>query len=522
MHFLSRAPWWAISALFHLVLLLGASLVGFAVRPTGESITICVFGVAKPVPAAPLKPVKPFKREMQGPEEPEERTIEGAVPDVADEVRDPDPNSIDGGTGNGIDLLTLFRPGPRGNRTDVTTSASTDLLGIGAGGGGSGNSPGPGGWRNRMRIKASPLTKNAVRAGLLWLARHQEEDGRWSTKGFAGRCRGEARCGGQGSGSHDSGLTGLALLAFLGAGFLPTTRSGIEDPFEKGRAIHYGDTVRKGLRWLKEGQDLEGCFPNQEGEFMYDHAIATLAMAEAAWLCISPLYREPAQRGVDFLQKAQNPGSGWRYTVRPGDSDTSVTGWCVMALKSAELSGLALDPAAFEGARRWLARVTSTEGVVGYESPGDAGSTMPGINDRWQAHPAMTAVGLLMKAFLERRRGDPWMKAAAGRLLRDLPLWDEKKKSVDFYYWYYAALALFQYDAPDGPVWKAFNESMKQALLPFQSRSQAGCREGSWDPAADRWGRVGGRVYATALNVLTLEVYYRYPSVFIGSRPRSN
>ena len=33
-------------------------------------------------------------------------------------------------------------------------------------------------------------------------------------------------------------------------------------------------------------------------------------------------------------------------------------------------------------------------------------------------------------------------------------------------------------------------------------------------PAVDRWGFAGGRVYATAINVLTLEVYYRYENVF--------
>ena len=39
---------------------------------------------------------------------------------------------------------------------------------------------------------------------------------------------------------------------------------------------------------------------------------------------------------------------------------------------------------------------------------------------------------------------------------------------------------------------------------------------GSWEPI-DRWGGEGGRVYATAINALTLEVYYRYANVF-GTR----
>jgi hypothetical protein len=40
-----------------------------------------------------------------------------------------------------------------------------------------------------------------------------------------------------------------------------------------------------------------------------------------------------------------------------------------------------------------------------------------------------------------------------------------------------------------------------------------GCDRGSWDPLSpqpDRWARSGGRLFLTALSMLTLEVYYRY------------
>ena len=253
---------------------------------------------------------------------------------------------------------------------------------------------------------------------------------------------------------------------------------------------------------------------------MYDHSIACLAMTEAAWLTLTPLYKEPAQRGIDFLCKARNPGFAWRYTVRPGDNDTSVTGWCVMALKSAEMQGIKFDPEAYQGAREWLKRVTNAQGKVGYESPGDLGSILEGINDKWKTHPAMTAVGLLTKIFVDKK-GDPWMKVAANEIVKDLPTWNEQEKTIDFYYWYYAALALFQYDAPSGSAWKAFNDSMKKALVPYQGGQKMGCMDGSWDPAVDKWGSIGGRVYATAINVLTLEVYYRYAHVFGGDHAQT-
>jgi hypothetical protein len=99
--------------------------------------------------------------------------------------------------------------------------------------------------------------------------------------------------------------------------------------------------------------------------------------------------------------------------------------------------------------------------------------------------------------------------------VQDLPQW--KPNKIDFYYWYYASLALFQYDGPDGPYWKKWNEPMKNALVPNQRSKKDGCPDGSWDPETERWGFEGGRVYATAINALTLEVYYRYP-VFGGTR----
>ena len=65
-------------------------------------------------------------------------------------------------------------------------------------------------------------------------------------------------------------------------------------------------------------------------------------------------------------------------------------------------------------------------------------------------------------------------------LVSDLPEW--KPNKIDFYYWYYASLALFQYDGPEGPMWKKWNEPMKNALVPNQKTGEDGCENGSWDP----------------------------------------
>jgi len=46
-------------------------------------------------------------------------------------------------------------------------------------------------------------------------------------------------------------------------------------------------------------------------------------------------------------------------------------------------------------------------------------------------------------------------------------------------------------------------------LVPAQRLSKDGCLCGSWD-TTDRWSKMGGRVYATAINTMALEICYRY------------
>ena len=136
---------------------------------------------------------------------------------------------------------------------------------------------------------------------------------------------------------------------------------------------------------------------------------------------------------------------------------------------------------------------------------------VPGKNDQFEHHPTMTAIAVVSRIFMQKRKSEPTL-AGVNLLIADLPEWSPNK--VDFYYWHYGSLALYQYDGPDGPMWKKWNEPMKNALVPNQSTGKDGCRNGSWNSDVDRWGFEGSRVYATAINALTLEVYYRYANVF--------
>lgn len=379
-----------------------------------------------------------------------------------------------------------------------------DVLGVGGGAGGRGG--GKYGRRGAGR-RGGTASQRAVEMGLDWLKRHQDPRGFWSCANFSNMCETNI-CDGPGDPMDDVGVTGLALLAFLGSGH--TTKHG-----------KYKNVVRKGVKWLISVQDPEtGCLGevNSHQAFLYDHGIATLALCEAYGLSRWPILKEPAQKAINFIHAARNPYKAWRYSYPPDPSqnDMSVTGWMVMALKSAEDFGLKVDKAAFDGAKLLIDELTDeTTWRTGYITKGGLSAREPGMEERWPANKteAMTAVAMLCRIFMgEDPETSPALRGGADLLLKQLPLWDEKEGTIDYYYWYYGSYAMFQMGGRD---WEKWQSRMLDAVV--KTQRQDGDERGSWDPQFDPWGHRGGRVYSTAIMTLCLEVYYRYDRV-IGAR----
>ena len=270
------------------------------------------------------------------------------------------------------------------------------------------------------------------------------------------------------------------MLCFLGAG-------------ETHKVGTYKKTVKAGLRYLKEQQDPEGCFgPRTEKRYTYSHSIAALAMCEAYWLTKSPIFKNPAQKGIDYALKCQNPYKAWRYGEQPGDNDTSVTGWFVMALKSAKTGGLNVPESSMEWALDWIEEMTDEEtGRTGYIKRGelpvreeDKRDAFPGTESE-----SLTAVGIVSRVFCGQNPSEETkIKLGAKLLEKKLPVWDEAKGSIDQYYWYYGTLAMFQVG---GSAWNSWNNAMTEAIVGTQRTD--GNYAGSWDPIG-AWGEEGGRV----------------------------
>src|SRR4029453_11845501 len=118
--------------------------------------------------------------------------------------------------------------------------------------------------------------------------------------------------------------------------------------------------------------------------------------------------------------------------------------------------------------------------------------------------------------------GDPFLAEAARAIASDVPHVSKDGRSVDFYYWHFATLALIQYDGPDSPRaaagahWKRWNDGLAESLVPLKDKGKKRdvCSPGGGWLQAAKGNRGGLALYNTALNVLALEVYYRLENVF--------
>ena len=328
---------------------------------------------------------------------------------------------------------------------------------------------------------ATPASERAVALGLLWISRHQCADGSWNyNHTLANRCN----CSNPGTlMKATNAATAMGLLPFLGCG--QTHKEG-----------QYKQNIYRGLMYLCKNmrQDKKcpgGSFHQSEGT-MYAHGLATICLTEAYAMTKDKNLKMPAQLALNFIMSAQDPvGGGWRYQPRQA-GDTSVVGWQMMALKSGYMGYLTVDANCAKNAMRFLDSVQADSGATyGYLTPGNG--------------PACTAIGLLCRMYYGWKHDHP-------ALQRGVQFLSNKGPSGDPYYNYYATQVLRQFD---GEMWKKWNVKMRDQLVNTQTTADKTSHEyGSWPAERGGHGSQGGRLYSTAMSVMTLEVYYRHMPIY--------
>ncbi len=455
---LRNLPAWLVSLVFHLVamLLLGLWIIG----PEEEDLTITL--------ATSIS-----DRELEGgliAPDPEPDAFEFEDPGESELLKPATPPST--GISPELEELAVKFPDPIGGLPQLS-QLTTSLPPSAAGTMYAGRDPA---LRAQMVEKqgGTSYTEAAVARGLKWLARYQNEHGSWSLDAFHLAPRATGNETGQG-GPSDTAGTALALLPFLGAG--QTHKEG-----------QYSGVVLSGLQWLIDNQRSDGDLSGDGIGRMYAHGQAAIALCEAYGLTRDERLREPAERSLNYIVKAQHPAGGWRY--EPGMAgDTSVVGWQLMALRSGTMAYLIVPPRTFAAAGRFL-------DDVAVDARGSRYSYMPGGGPT----PRMTAEALLCRQYLGWPRERAGLQAGVDYLERNPP----NPRRPDIYYWYYATQVMHHMG---GSTWERWNRRMREVLVDSQENKEP--HAGSWAPRGE-FSSQGGRIYMTALAICTLEVYYRH------------
>jgi hypothetical protein len=321
---------------------------------------------------------------------------------------------------------------------------------------------------------ATPNSEAAVEAGLAWLAAHQRTNGSWRLLHQVGVCD----CRNEGHRETTTGATGLGLLPFLGAGY-----THLRGP--------YHEVIQKGLAYLMRNMvdtPLGGDLQEGTNFGMYSHGIASIALCEAYAMTGDQQLQPYAEKAIQFICTAQHSRGGWRYNPgQPGD--TTVSGWQVMALKSGRMARLDVPTNVLARAQLYLDSVSTSQGAFyGYQTP--------------KKEPGPTAVALLLRMYLGWTRDDDRLVRGVMYLAATGP------SKTDVYFNYYATQVMHHMHGNDWPRW---NARMRDYLVARQAKR--GHEKGSWF-FPDPHGTMGGRLYTTAMCIMTLEVYYRHMPLY--------
>lgn len=292
----------------------------------------------------------------------------------------------------------------------------------------------------------------------------------------------------------DTGITSLAVLAFLANGHLPGL----------GR---YGDVINRGIDYIL-GQQLENglliCADprGRTSGLMYSHSISTLLLCEVSGM----VDRKRQQRIDEVLPKAvllllqaqkvpksEDNEGGWRYHPGTTESDLSLTGWSVMALRASKMNGAAIPDPYIEKAVSYILKCRHQSGGFTYY-PKNGKPT-----------PSMTGVALLCLE-LCGEHGREELKLAGDYILKNPPQMKNQNGVPEihrYYAYYYCGQAMFQLG---GKYWLEFAPLAFDALLEDQQN------DGRW--AYPEKVFQYNTSYPTSMAVLTLTVPARQLPIY--------
>jgi hypothetical protein len=250
----------------------------------------------------------------------------------------------------------------------------------------------------------------------------------------------------------------------------------------------YADCLERATAYLLANSADTGLIASGNAPKMYQHGLATLALAELYGMTRRPDIRQRLEAAVGLIVRTQNDAGGWRYAPVKADADMSVTVMQIVALKAAMNAGIKVPQSSIALGIKYVKASACKGGGFGY-TPG-AG---PGVG----ASPAGT-LALQMCGEYD-----------APEVLAGLEYQAKQPitygSTMFFYATYYAAQGMNQ---AGGIYWLDWMPKMRAVLLSKQSA------DGSWPSGSDSSAASAGLPFSTAIASLVLAIDCHYLPIY--------
>jgi hypothetical protein len=312
-------------------------------------------------------------------------------------------------------------------------------------------------------------TRDAVSRGIDYLVAHQNPNGSWNDRvGYvlSGEMYGEAT-----EAIYSTSVAGLALVA---AGHVP------------GRG-KYGPSVERAVNWVSSKIREDG-YITHAGSRMYEHALATIFLAEMVGMTKREDLKRVVKRSIHLLVDCQNKQGGWRHQPVPIDADLTVTALVVQALRAARNVGISVPQKTVEAARKFVESCATRRGYA-YQPEDDYGYG-------GRTTYAMTGCGIVSMYSL-----GGYDTAEVRRAIGILGDWRHPYPIGRTHYFFGHYFAVQAFYIAGGDAWSTYYPRVKEEILRLQE-------------ADGRWADDVGVHYATAMACLILQVPSEYLNLF--------
>ncbi len=315
--------------------------------------------------------------------------------------------------------------------------------------------------REESGVRVDEETERIINRGLKYLAKYQSPNGSWQGRNEKER-------------HYPIAMTAYALMAFQAAGHLPGEGE-------------FGREVTLGIRYLLNSVSTEGLIGDKDnGQYMYFHGIATIALAELYGQTSNPSIRVKLERLIKIIVSSQHDNGGWRYKPVATDADISVTVLQVVALRAAKNGGLKVPQTTIDDAVDYVRSCFNEEkGGFSYQ-PGSS----PGF--------ARTAAAIYSLQVCGRYE-DPLVKKGSKYLFDNF---GEQQRWFT-YGNFYAAPAHYMIG---GETWRSWYSKIRKVLL---ARVHSDGETSLWFGNSPV-----GPTYETAINVMILAMPYQFVPLY--------